>query len=158
MKLTEIADQGAALEAVEVRRSEIHGAGVFALRALRAKEVIGRYAGRRYGPEEFDAAWNNHLTYLFGLSDGSVIDGAQGGNATRHINHSCAPNLEAIERRDKAGKLEIAVRALRAVRAGEELFIDYALVTDGDDPRDYPCACGAERCRGTLAAPVAIAA
>ena len=84
---------------VEVRRSDIHGRGVFALRALQADEEVGHYTGRRYAPDESDAAWDGSLTYLFGLSDGSVIDGAQGGNATRHITHACAPNVEAVERR-----------------------------------------------------------
>ena len=139
--------------AVEVRRSAVHGHGVFARRALRAGQVIGEYAGKRYAPDEPHCAdWNDQLTYLFGLSDGSVIDGAQGGNATRHINHACAPNAEAVESHGASGKLIVTVRALRRIRAGEELFLDYALVIDGDNPADYPCACGHERCRGTMAA------
>ena len=27
------------------------------------------------------------------------------------------------------------------IRPGDELFLDYALVIDGDDPAIYPCAC-----------------
>jgi hypothetical protein len=38
------------------------------------------------------------------------------------------------------------------VGGGEELFLDYALIIEGDDPTDYPCACGTKRCRGTMAA------
>jgi hypothetical protein len=36
-------------------------------------------------------------TFLFGLSDGSVIDGSRGGNSARWLNHACAPNCETIE-------------------------------------------------------------
>ena len=144
------------LEDVEIRRSEIHGQGVFALRDFRAGDAIGQYTGRRYGPDEHHAGWDDQLTYLFGLSDGSVIDGAQGGNATRHINHACAPNVEAVERRADNDELELIVRATRRIRAGDELFLDYALVIDGDDPAEYPCACGTGACRGTMAAPVAV--
>ncbi|HKX41762.1 MAG TPA: SET domain-containing protein [Burkholderiaceae bacterium] len=141
--------------AIEVRRSEIHGRGVFARSALRAGQLIGEYAGKRYAADEVQVVdWNNQLTYLFALSDGSVIDGAQGGNTTRFINHACAPNVEAVERYGAGGELVLRVRALRRIQAGEELFLDYALETDGDDPSDYPCACGHERCRGTMAAPV----
>jgi SET domain-containing protein len=145
----------AQLEGVEVRRSEIHGQGVFALRGWRVGEEIGLYAGRRYGPNESPVGWDDQLTYLFGLSDGSVIDGAQGGNATRHINHACIPNVEAVERFADDGDLELVIRAVRRIGAGEELFLDYALVIDGDDAADYPCACGAGACRGTMAASAA---
>ena len=140
------------LEGVEVRRSEIHGQGVFALREWRVGEEIGPYAGRRYAPDKTHPGWDDKLTYLFGLSDGSVIDGAQGGNATRHINHSCAPNVEAVERRRDDSELELVVRIVRTLRVGEELLLDYALIIDGDDPANYPCACGASACRGTMAA------
>ena len=158
MKIPKRNADGADLSAVEVRRSDVHGRGVFALRNLRAREVIGHYAGRRYGPDDTHPGWNDQLTYLFGLSDGSVIDGAQGGNATRHINHACVPNVEAVERRGADDALVLVVRTVRALRAGDELFLDYALVIDGDDPADYPCACGTDACRGTMAAPAAMTA
>lgn len=140
------------LAGVEVRRSRVHGHGVFAIRTLRAGEQIGRYAGRRYAADHMEDAWNDRLTYLFGLSDGSMIDGAQGGNATRHLNHACEPNVEAIEEYDASEELVIVICATRRIAAGEELFLDYALEVDGDDPAAYPCACGSPRCRGTLVA------
>ena len=137
---------------VEVRPSRIHGQGVFALRELRAGQAIGTYAGRRYPAGAMREARNDRVTYLFVLSDGSMIDGAQGGNATRHLNHSCVPNVEALEEPGPNGQLKIVFRALRRIRAGEELFLDYELQIDGDDPAQYPCACRAETCRGTMAA------
>ena len=142
-----------ALAGVEVRQSGVHGHGVFATRALRAGAEIGRYAGRRYAAGEVHADWDDGLTYLFGLSDGSMIDGAQGGNATRHLNHACEPNVEAVEAYGAADRLEVVISARRRIGVGEELFLDYALDVAGDDPADYPCACGSARCRGTLAAP-----
>lgn len=112
------------LETVEVRRSGVHGHGVFAARALRARQKIGTYAGRRYAADEAHASWDDQLTYLFGLSDGSMIDGAQGGNATRHINHACEPNVEAVEDHDDDGHLAVIIRATRRIHPGEELFLD----------------------------------
>jgi SET domain-containing protein len=143
------------LAAVEIRQSGVHGHGVFAVRALRTRQKIGTYTGRRYAPDQAHASWDQQLTYLFGLSDGSMIDGAQGGNATRHINHSCEPNVEAIEDSDDAGHLVIVIRAMRYIRPSEELFLDYALDVGGEDPAEYPCRCGSTRCRGTLLAPPA---
>jgi SET domain-containing protein len=138
------------LDGVAVRRSGVHGHGVFATRALRAGEEIGRYAGRRYAPDDVHDEWDDRLTYLFGLSDGSMIDGAQGGNATRHLNHACEPSVEAIEEYGAADELVVVICATRSIDAGEELFLDYALDVDGDDPGEYPCECGSTRCRGTL--------
>jgi SET domain-containing protein len=152
MKMNDQSFAATSLEAVEVRQSGVHGHGVFATRALRARQKIGTYGGRRYAPDEAHASWDGQLTYLFGLSDGSTIDGAQGGNATRHINHACEPNVEAIEDNDDAGHLVVVIRATRRIRAGEELFLDYALDVGGEDPTEYPCRCGSTHCRGTLAA------
>jgi uncharacterized protein len=140
------------LEGVEVRRSGVHGHGVFVTRALKPGEEIGCYAGRRYAPDQVEGTWDDRLTYLFGLSDGSMIDGAQGGNATRHLNHACEPNVEAIEEYDASDQLMVVICATQHVAAGAELFLDYALEVDGDDPADYPCACGSKQCRGTLVA------
>lgn len=69
---------------------------------------------------------------------------------TRHLNHACEPNVEAIEEYNEADELVVVICATRNIDAGEELFLDYALDVDGDDPAAYPCACGSTRCRGTL--------
>src|SRR5688500_14111701 len=84
------------VDAVEVRCSPVHGNGVFAVRSLPPGLVVGTYEGRRYAPSEaHDMPSDAALTYVFGLSDGTLIDGSDGGNATRHINHSCEPNCLA---------------------------------------------------------------
>ena len=144
-----------ALAHVEVRHSSVHGHGVFAARELPPGTLVGVYAGRRYAAHEACAMWDDGLTYLFGLSDGTLIDGAQGGNATRHLNHACEPNCEAIEEYAEDGQLIVRIETITAVCADEELFLDYALdIDEGDHPSDYPCRCGLARCRGTLVAPV----
>ena len=91
----------ACTDAVEVRASRVHGAGVFALRSLPPGLLVGVYEGRRYAPSQArEREWDGALTYLFGLSDGTLIDASEGGNATRHINHSCEPNCQANEEAD----------------------------------------------------------
>ncbi|HJV59950.1 MAG TPA: SET domain-containing protein-lysine N-methyltransferase [Albitalea sp.] len=144
---------GATLDELLVRDSHVHGLGAFARCGMPPAHCVGRYEGRRLRPgdalaEPVDATF----TYLFGLSDGSLIDGGDGGNATRHINHSCTPNCQACEEADEDGVLHIVIRTRRRIRAGEELFIDYRLDVGDADPGDYPCRCGSPRCRGTLAA------
>src|SRR2546427_1885579 len=137
----------ASLPHVVVRHSSVHGQGVFAVCELPPGTVVGGYAGRRYAAHEASAmAWDDGLTYLFGLSDGTLIDGAQDGNATRHLNHACEPNCEAIEAYADDGQLTVRIETIKAIRAGEELFLDYALDIDAeDDPADFPCHCGHAR-------------
>ena len=136
---------------IEVRPSDVHGQGVFAVMPMAAGSVVGRYEGRRYTEAEAsNKAWDDGLTYLFGLSDGTIIDGAEGGNATRHLNHACTPNCQAVEHRERGGKLGIVIETIRSVRAGEELTLDYALQVDPTSQDAHPCACGSDACRGTM--------
>jgi hypothetical protein len=139
---------------IRIGRSSVHGEGAFAARDLAEGERIGVYEGRRYSPREVRRRdWDRDLTYVFGLTDGSVIDAAIGGNATRHLNHSCAPNCVAYEEHGASGDTIVAFYALRAIRAGEELFLDYSLeVDDAEDPGTFACTCGAAACRGTMLA------
>ncbi|WP_325073089.1 SET domain-containing protein [Paraburkholderia acidisoli] len=136
-----------------VRRSTIHGKGVFALRPMFARERIVEYKGMvtswseaaRYCAQR---AEDGH-TFLFGLADSRVIDGARGGNSARWFNHACIANCEAVE---EGGR--VFFEAKRTIRPGEELFIDYALELPKPWSRKtlagYRCHCGAKRCRGTM--------
>ncbi|WP_269503981.1 SET domain-containing protein [Burkholderia sp. IMCC1007] len=143
---------------VVVRRSPVHGRGVFALRALEAGERVFEYKGERIA---WTAAIRRHgsngtagHTYFFGLSDGRVIDGGRGGNSARWLNHACMANCEAVEIEDR-----VFIHASAAIAPGEELFLDYQLAVD--DPTDeearlsYVCRCGAAGCRGTMLAAAA---
>lgn len=142
-----------ALDAVEVRSSAIHGLGLFALVPLSSGQIISDYHGRRIGADQVVASDQDGVTYLFALSEGGYIDGRQGGNATRHLNHSCAPNCHAEEYRRSGGTLGVRIRTLQAIAQGEELFLDYSLIIDpAEKPTSYPCHCGAATCRGSLAA------
>lgn len=139
---------------IAVRHSPIHGRGVFAAATIVVGDAILEYKGeiisakeaqRRY---ERSTAENGH-TFFFGLDDGRMIDGAQGGNSARWINHSCAPNCEAEQEGDR-----VFIRATRTIEEGAEVFIDYALDVEGRRTatlkRLYACRCGARRCRGTM--------
>jgi SET domain-containing protein len=141
---------------MEVRPSPVHGDGVFALRRIAEGERIGSYEGRRYTASQAAVyGAQGEVIYAFGLSDGGLIEGAEGGNQTRHLNHSCAPNCEAVETRADDGQIQIEFHATRTIRKGEELYIDYWLARDADDHGAYLCRCGAPQCRGTMLAPPA---
>ena len=139
---------------IDVRQSGIHGHGAFAAQDLHEGQRLGVYEGRRYTAWQAGRRdWDSRLTYVFGLTDGTVIDASDGGNASRHINHSCSPNCVAYEEPGPRGKLIVAFYALRDIRAGEELFLDYCLeVDESEDRSTFGCACGAPVCRGTMLA------
>ncbi len=142
---------------LQTRRSGVHGKGVFALMDLAEGEMLIEYAGEVIKWKEalrrhpHDPQNPNH-TFYFHIDDKHVIDGKFGGNSSRWINHSCEPNCEAEEDEGR-----IFIKALRNIKAGEELFFDYGLIIDAPYTKallaDYPCWCGSESCRGTLLAP-----
>lgn len=137
---------------IAIRRSPIHGKGVFALRSLAAGERVLEYRGLvtswREAADHCSARENEGHTFLFGLSDGRVIDGDRGGNSARWLNHACDANCEAIEKSNR-----IFTEAIRAIAPGEELLIDYSLELPRSvgrrDAKAYRCHCGAPSCRGT---------
>lgn len=98
-----------------------------------------------------DATDPNH-TFYFHLDDERVIDGSQGGNSARWINHSCDPNCIAEEDNGR-----VFIRTLRPILMGEELSYDYSLMID--EPltdalkAEFACHCGSVSCRGTLLDP-----
>src|ERR1041384_455083 len=88
-----------------VRRSPIHGHGVFALRAIPKRTRLIEYTGERISHEEADARYaeehaNSPHTMLFEVNDKIVIDATRHGNSARWINHSCSPNCEIEDEDD----------------------------------------------------------
>lgn len=137
-----------------VRTSGIHGKGVFAVTHIPAKTRLIEYKGKRLTEAQVDKRYakdDSPHTFLFALDDGMVIDASIGGNSARWINHSCAPNCEAIDDDDR-----IYIETLRAIRPGEELSYDYQIELEErhttELKRLYECRCGARRCKGTILA------
>jgi len=142
---------------IQVRKSGVHGRGVFALVDLAEGELVMEYTGEVISWDEaqrrhpHDPANPNH-TFYFHIDDQHVIDGKVGGNSARWINHACDPNCEADE---QGGR--IFIKTLDNIAAGQELNYDYGLMIDEPYTKkllaEYPCWCGSKLCRGTLLAP-----
>jgi uncharacterized protein len=142
----------------ELRESPIAGVGAFATRLIKKGTRIIEYTGERISNAEADRRYDedkmpHHHTFLFTLNSRTVVDAAVGGNESRFINHSCAPNCEAVI----VDARRIYIEALEDIPAGAELAYDYQYErTDehtADDERFYACKCGAPNCRGTILAP-----
>jgi len=137
-----------------VKRSKIHGTGVFATRRIRPGQLLIAYVGqtittaaarKRYGAK----AANGPHTFLFHFEGDRYIDAAVDGNDARFINHSCDPNCDP-EMLDGA----IWIRSIKNIQPGVELAYDYALELEKGSSRRkrslYECRCGAAKCRGTM--------
>ncbi|HEY6452782.1 MAG TPA: SET domain-containing protein-lysine N-methyltransferase [Steroidobacteraceae bacterium] len=139
---------------LRVRRSRLHGRGVFALRRIRKGTRVIEYLGERVSHREADRRYghkgadDNH-TFLFIVDRATVIDGGADGNDARFINHSCDPNCESLidDRR-------VFIEATRTIQPGEELTYDYQIGRDRGDPPNvdeiFACRCGAPGCRGSM--------
>jgi SET domain-containing protein len=137
-----------------VRRSRIHGRGVYAARRIRSGTRIIEYIGDRISHEEADTRYDMKAeddghTFLFVVDDDLCIDAGVGGNAARFINHKCDANCETIIEGRR-----VFIEAIRTIQPGEELGYDYQLTWETtDDPEElklYTCRCGAPNCRGTM--------
>jgi SET domain-containing protein len=127
-----------------VRVSGTHGRGLFARKAIRKGEIVSvrgghiltrqMAVGRRRKPPGY---WG------YPIADGFVLaplTKREVGSVMMFLNHSCEPNVGI--------QGQILFVAMRAVRAGEELTIDYAMF--GGDPKRMRCACLAACCRGVV--------
>lgn len=143
---------------LKVRKSGVHGKGVYATAAIRKGTRIIEYTGERIPwkkamdlpPHDPTDAYH---TFYFSLDNGDVIDAAKGGNESRWINHSCDPNCETSETEDD----RIFVYALRSIQPGEELFYDYKIVPAERRTKalakKFACRCANANCRGTMLEP-----
>jgi SET domain-containing protein len=124
-----------------IRPSRIHAAGVFTTGPIRKGARVVEYCGPRLTAEEANRLYDGaDRTYLYGLDDGKTVIDGEGMGA--YLNHSCDPNCEVDEIKNR-----VWILAIRNIAAGEELLWDYNLYDD-DDPA--PCHCGSPKCRGTM--------
>src|SRR5438309_8942374 len=128
----------------EVRKSKIHGRGLFATADIAKDEIVAVKGGHivdrktlrekitpRLGPVEIQIDDNLFI---------SPVTNEERESSMLYSNHSCDPNLGV--------RGEIIFVAMRDIRAGDELTHDWAM-TDDDD-YSVECNCGASNCRTML--------
>jgi uncharacterized protein len=127
---------------VEVRRSLIHGRGLFARAPLPARHKLGELGGTLISQREARRrARKRRCIAIVEFEDGMALDASAGG-PFMHVNHSCDPNTYM---RRHGHRVEFYT--LRPIQPGEELTCDY-----GETHHDgkLPCRCGAPNCRERL--------
>lgn len=116
-----------------------YGEGVYASRAFRKGQTIGRVYGEVVGGDEGSE-------YAIDLGDDRLLEP---GTPFRFLNHSCEPNCELLNYTpDNAPphEYEVYVKAIRKIAVGEQLTIDYAWAADVA----IRCGCQTDNCRGWI--------
>ena len=140
----------------KVKKSKVHGSGVFATKNINKNTRIIEYVGEKISKTEGNKRSEKRLIkYLNSQTDGSVyifelnkkydIDGSPEYNKARYINHSCDPNCEVIIKKD-----QIWISSIKKIKKNEELNYDYGFEFDKNDYKDHICKCGSKKCVGYI--------
>lgn len=142
-------------KAYKIRKSPIHGNGVFAARDIKNGERIMEYLGEKISKEEsnrrglereeFAKKTGEGAVYIFELDDEWDIDGNFEYNDARLINHACRTNSESVSEDGR-----IYIYATRDIKKGEEILYNYGYAFEHF--LDHPCRCGFPECVGYIVA------
>lgn len=107
---------------VAVKKSRIHGYGMFAAEGIQWGKKIIEYKGEIINDKEASRRIRRGAKCIMILADNKNIDGDVGGNAARFANHS-RRNANSFLLRDE-GKVYI-VAGVEGISKGEEILFDY---------------------------------
>ena len=140
----------------KIKKSKIHGTGIYALEDIKKGTQIIEYVGEKITKAEGDKRSANRIkkflnkknegsVYIFELNKKYDLDGTPEYNKARYINHSCSPNCEV-----DIIKNRIWISAIKKIKKGDELNYDYGYPFDKEDYSDHECKCGANNCIGYI--------
>jgi SET domain-containing protein len=127
---------------LEIKISTIEGKGCFSKIHFPRGRKIAEYCGEKISNAEANRRAGRRRLRICAIDGNWSLDGSKGGNGTHYINHSCEPNSYM-----KILYGHILFIALRDIRPGEEITLDYESTLHSNDKR---CTCGAPSCRGTI--------
>jgi uncharacterized protein len=128
-----------------IRKSSIHGRGLFARRAVARGEIVAIKGGHVLDEAGLAAVRDRIAVSYIQIDRGFYIGARTCAEVARNklfLNHSCDPNVGI--------RGQIVFVAMRAIRAGEELTYDWAMEEMSEAGPATRCTCGARRCRGLL--------
>ncbi len=129
---------------VHTHASDLSGEGLFVTRPIRARELVAMCGGRIYTAAQLRDANRSLLRRVLRVEKdlfvGPLDARAPIDNDPALVNHSCEPNCGLYG--------QIGLVALRDLRPGEEITIDYAMA--GTVLDDFTCRCGTASCRGRI--------
>jgi SET domain-containing protein len=133
-----------ALRWVEVRKSRIHGRGVFARRDIPAGTRLIEYVGLPISKKKSAELTLKQNRYLFTLNGASDLNGKVSWNPARLINHSCEPNCEAILDDNN----RVWIFSIKPIAREQELTFNHGYGIENF--MNFPCRCSSRSCVGYM--------
>ncbi|CAI5747224.1 unnamed protein product [Peronospora destructor] len=140
-------------ERMLVRKSSIHGYGLFLKESVSEGQMIVEYQGQMVCQSVADERERRYeeqgvgSCYMFRLDEKTIIDATRCGNLARFINHSCDPKAFARIVAVEGGEKKIVIFAKRAIAVGDEVTYDYKFPIEDEAIR---CDCNAPNCIGRM--------
>ena len=142
------------LKYIKIKRSKVHGTGIFAKQNIKKDtkiiEYVGELVSKKVGSIRAKQQFNKHLkdhnagsVYVFELNKKYDIDGNVPYNIARFINHSCNPNCKF-----KIIKDHIWIVSIKNIKKGVEINYNYGY--DLEDYECHPCSCHGKDCLGYI--------
>lgn len=129
---------------VELRKSSIHGEGLFAIEKIAKDEVIAYKGGYLLQAGDFNKLPDDCKTAGLQVDDAIFLapkSESEAKGVMIGINHSCSPNVGICG--------QIDTTAMRDIELGEELTGDY-VVAYQNEYFNFTCNCGSKNCRGVV--------
>ena len=126
-----------------IKKSPIHKWGLFVIKPIKKGEIVLVKGGHIYESEVRKEVEKKLGPVYCQIADNLSIGPFMKGEVKRSefmVNHSCNPNA--------GPQGQIVFVAMRDIKTGEEITIDYA-TTDDEDYR-MKCHCGAKNCRKVI--------
>jgi SET domain-containing protein len=131
-----------------IRKSPIHGKGLFAIRPIKRGEIIAIKGGHIMDEGTLRKSGALSEVSFIQLAPGFYIGAKDKSEVKRNkifVNHSCAPNV--------GFNGQVILVAMRDVKPSEELTFDWAMFSDESyiwKNYQVKCNCGKSSCRKTL--------
>lgn len=126
-----------------VKKSKIHGYGLFAVKPIRKREIVAIKGGHIFRENMIGKLEAKDDESYIQIEDdfwiGAIKKSEVKGNKL-FLNHSCEPNVGI--------RGQISFIAMRNIKPGEELTYDWAMENPG--VWKFRCNCGAKNCRMTI--------
>lgn len=126
-----------------VKESSIEGKGRFTSEDIKKGEIITIKAGHIVHKDDLDKFREVIKHSEMQIADEFYViptSEQETENIITYLNHSCDPNI-GIEG-------NVIVVAMRDIKSGEELCLDYAMIYNHDS--SFECNCGSNVCRRTV--------
>lgn len=124
------------------KKSSINGSGLFTYKNFSKGDFVAYISGDIKVIKKFNYYLSENTINWIGVGRFSWIDTTN--SLFKFVNHSCDPNTALISKRK--------VIAIKPIKAGDEITLDYSL-TECEDEWSIPnCECGSKKCRNKITA------